>query len=436
MKTKINSIVIAVVMTVACVAAWAQNGINSPYSQFGIGEIKSPYNNPYTNAMAGLSYTVRNNFAINSNNPASYTAIDTQSFVFDFGLVFDFERLTDNNQTYRDANGNLSHIAIGFPITRWWKTSIGLVPWSELNYKTTLVIPDTSFGNVTTVFDGSGGINKIYWGHAFSITPTLSAGFNANFLFGNINRAITYHFDSIYALSSRKQKETVVRNFSLDFGLQYILPLANENSMTFGLTYSCPFKLNVDDKATIYTFSTKSGTEYIADTVFPTESYVSSLELPSVVGLGVAFNKADKWTVGLDLTYSQWNGAKYTENTTKNIFGDWNAIEYDNNYRMALGFERRSDRSGNKYYQLMSYHAGIHYEIGKSNINIAGERSRIDDFGIHAGVSFPVRKMKSFVNLSVQYGSYGTPDLVRKQYVQIGLSLSTSDTWFKKRKYE
>ena len=432
MKTKINSIVIAVVMTVACAAAWAQNGINSPYSQFGIGEVKSPYNNPYTNAMAGLSYTVRNNFAINSNNPASYTAIDTQSFVFDFGLTFDFEHLTDNGQSFRDANGNLSHIAIGLPIFRWWKTSLGLVPWSELNYKTSIVAPDTNLGNTTTVFDGNGGINKIYWGHAFSITRALSVGFNANFLFGNINRAITYKFDSIYALSSRKHKETVVRNFSLDFGVQYLLPLANDNSLSFGLTYSCPFKLNVDDKATIYTFSTKGETEYIGDTVFPTESYTSTLELPSVVGLGVAFNKGESWTLGLDLTYSQWNGAKYTENTTKNIFGDWNAIDYVNNYRMALGFERKSDRNGSKYYQLMSYRAGIHYEIGKAQV--LGQR--IDDFGIHAGVSFPVRKMKSFVNLSLQYGSYGTADLVRKQYLQVGLSLSTSDSWFRKRKYE
>ena len=432
MKTKINSIMIAVVMTVACAATWAQNGINSPYSQFGIGEVKTPYTNPFTNAMGGLSYTVRNNFMINTNNPASYSAIDTQSFVFDFGMSFDFIRLSDNSQTYRDANGNLSHLSIGFPITRWWKTSIGILPWSDLNYKTTIVAPDSALGNTTTVFDGSGGINKIFWGHAFSITPTLSAGFNANFLIGNINRAITYSFDSTYALSSRKQKETVVRNFSFDLGVQYVLPLANDNSLSFGLTYSLPLTLNVDDKATIYTFSTKGVSEYVADTVFPTESYVSTLELPSVVGLGVAFSKADQWMLGLDLTYSQWNGAKYTENTTKNIFGDWNAIQYDNNYRMAIGFERKSNRNGSKYYQRMSYRAGLHYEIGKANIL----NTRLDDYGIHAGVSFPVRKMKSFINFSIQYGSYGTADLVRKQYLQLGLSLSTSDTWFKKRKYE
>ena len=260
----------------------------------------------------------------------------------------------------------------------------------------------------------------------------MSAGFNANFLFGNINRAITYSFDSTYAMSSRKQKETVVRNFSFDMGIQYLLPLANGNSLSFGLTYSLPLKLNVDDKATIYTFSIKGVSEYVADTVFPTESYESTLELPSVVGLGVAFNKSDKWMVGLDLAYSQWSGAKYTENTTKNIFGDWNGIEYENNYRMALGFERKSDRSGSKYYQRMSYRAGLHYESGKAVIL----GNRLNDFGIHAGVSFPVRKMKSFVNFSIQYGSYGTTDQVRKQYLQLELSLSTSDTWFKKRKYE
>lgn len=432
MRNKIFSILVVAAMVALCSGAKAQNGLNSPYSQFGIGEVKSPYNNPYTNAMAGLSYTVRNNFSINSNNPASYSTIDTQSFVFDFGLTFDFERLTDNNQTFRDANGNLSHIAIGLPIFRWWKTSLGLVPWSDLNYKTTIVAPDTNLGNNTTIFDGTGGINKIYWGHGFNITPALSLGFNANFLFGNINRAITYTFDSIYALNSRKHKETVVRNFSLDFGVQYTLPLANDNSLSFGLTYSCPFKLKVDDKATIYTFSTKGVTEYVGDTVFPTESYTSTLELPSVVGLGVAFNKGERWMLGLDLTYSQWNGAKYTENTTKNIFGDWNAIDYVNNYRMALGFERKSDRAAAKYYKRMSYRAGIHYEIGKAQVL----GNRIDDFGIHAGFSCPVRKMKSFLNFSIQYGSYGTADLVRKQYLQLGLSLSTSDTWFKKRKYE
>lgn len=424
-------------MAVAFIAAasWgakAQNGLNSPYSQFGIGEIKSPYTNPITNAFGGLSYTVRNNFSINSNNPASYSAIDTNSFVFDFGMVFDFEHLSTNSQNYSDANGNLSHLAIGLPITRWWKTSLGLVPWSDLNYKTTIVAPDSNLGNTTTVFDGSGGINKIYWGHAFSITPALSAGFNANFLFGNISRAITYSFDSTYALNSRKQKETVVKNFSLDFGLQYVMPLGNDNSLSFGLTYSCPFKLNVDDKATIYTFSTKGITEYVADTVFPTENYTSTLQLPSVVGLGVAFTKNNRWTIGLDLTYSQWSGAKYIENTTKNIFGDWNAIEYVDNYRMAIGFERKSDRNASKYYQRMSYRAGIHYESGKTEIL----STRINDYGIHAGMSFPVRKMKSFINFSIQYGSYGTTDLVRKQYLQLGLSLSTSDTWFKKRKYE
>ncbi len=432
MKNKAYSTLFMAMALAFCLGVEAQNGLNSPYSQFGIGEIKTPYTNPFTNAMGGLSYTVRNNFIINSNNPASYSAIDTQSFVFDFGLVFDFQFLSDNHQTYRDANGNLSHLAIGFPITRWWKTTIGVLPWSDLNYKTTIVASDSTLGNTTTVFDGSGGINKIFWGHAFNITPTLSAGFNANFLFGNINRAITYSFDSTYAMSSRKQKETVVRNFSFDMGIQYLLPLANGNSLSFGLTYSLPLKLNVDDKATIYTFSIKGVSEYVADTVFPTESYESTLELPSVVGLGVAFNKSDKWMVGLDLAYSQWSGAKYTENTTKNIFGDWNGIEYDNNYRMALGFERKSDRSGSKYYQRMSYRAGLHYESGKAVIL----GNRLNDFGIHAGVSFPVRKMKSFVNFSIQYGSYGTTDQVRKQYLQLGLSLSTSDTWFKKRKYE
>ncbi|MBQ8045113.1 MAG: hypothetical protein IJ269_02030, partial [Bacteroidales bacterium] len=65
-----------------------------------------------------------------------------------------------------------------------------------------------------------------------------------------------------------------------------------------------------------------------------------------------------------------------------------------------------------------------------------GTNETLNDFGIHAGVSLPVRKMKSIINLNFQWGFYGVKEILRKNYFQIGLSLSTSDTWFKKRKYD
>lgn len=417
----------------------AQNGINSPYSQFGIGEMKGSFLNSYTNSMGGLSYTVRNNFMINTGNPASYTAIDTNSFVFDIGLEFDFSQLSNNDQTLFDADGGLSHLTFGFPIFRWWKTSIGLIPWSDVSYKSSIDNPDTLLGTARTVFDGNGGVNKIYWGNAFAITQNLSFGFNTNFLFGNITRAITYEFpDSAYVMNSMKIKETSVRNVSVDLGLQYTLSPNDMQTWIFGLTASLPFKLNVEDHSTQYTFLNYGTTQYVRDTVFPigteTGEYASTLELPLSIGFGIAFVQNDKWMVGADFTYSGWNGAKYTENENIFLFGNWDdkAIKYVPNYRVALGFEKRSDRTSSKYYQRMSYRAGVHCEIGKTEF--LGQR--IDDYGVHCGLSFPVRKLKSFVNLNFQYGSYGKSDVLCKKYAQIGISLSTSDTWFKKRKYE
>ena len=79
------------------IPAMGQNGINSPFSQFGIGELKTLYSHPYTGSMGGLAYTVRKNNIINFANPASYTAIDSNSFVFDMGFGFDFITLENND---------------------------------------------------------------------------------------------------------------------------------------------------------------------------------------------------------------------------------------------------------------------------------------------------------------------------------------------------
>ena len=129
---------------------------------------------------------------------------------------------------------------------------------------------------------------------------------------------------------------------------------------------------------------------------------------------------------------------KYIENEDINILGDWDAFEYSNSLRFALGGEKMGDLLSTKYFERMSFRAGVHFEQGKlSVLNQATDQfETMNDFGIHVGMSVPVRKMKSLINISFQWGCYGTKDILKKNYAQIGLSLSTSDTWFKKQKYD
>ncbi len=442
MKNKKRKIFAFLISWILIIPIVAQNGINSPYSQFGVGELKTSFSHPYTNSMGGLSYTIRNNNMINSYNPASYTSIDSNSFVFDMGFGFDFITLSNKNESLYDADGALTHIMFGLPLTRWWKTSIGILPFSEVSYITTankfmLENGDSLFSQ--TIFDGTGGITKLFWGHAFRITKNLSVGFNANYLFGKQTRAITYQFpDSSYFVNSRKLKETQINNLSFDFGLQYYHEINSDYTLGLGLVYSLPLKWKVKDKSVVYTFASSSVSDYVRDTVVPLAEYKSTLELPSVIGLGISITRNESWMLGIDATYSSWSMPKYTENTNTNIFGNWSAFDYKESFKFSLGGEKKSDRSATKYYERMSYRAGLHYEYGKLSVlnQNTGDFEIMNEFGVHAGISFPVRRMKSVINLTFQWSTLGIEDILKKNYFQIGVSFSTSDTWFKKRKYE
>jgi hypothetical protein len=63
----------------------AQTAVNSPYSRYGIGDIM--YNRYSKNmAMGGVSLALREPADVNFLNPASYTSVDTNSFVFTTGV--------------------------------------------------------------------------------------------------------------------------------------------------------------------------------------------------------------------------------------------------------------------------------------------------------------------------------------------------------------
>lgn len=63
----------------------AQISTNSPYTRYGLGDM---FDQSFTNnsAMGGVGYALRTSEHINAMNPASYTAVDSLSFIFDVGM--------------------------------------------------------------------------------------------------------------------------------------------------------------------------------------------------------------------------------------------------------------------------------------------------------------------------------------------------------------
>ena len=421
-------------------AATAQNGFNLPYTQFGLGLGEMPYNMAAATRMGGAVLTRGGNNSINPFNPASYGDIATESFVFDMGLNIQLSTLRSGDKKVSDADGNIGYLAIGLPITKWWKVAAGLMPFSMVDYET---VDSTSV--VKSTYAGTGGVNELFAGSALCIPvvegSTLQVGFNVGYLTGSIQRGITYNFlggDTTYYIDSRKQKDTRVSNVVFDFGLQYRQPIAENYTLSLGLSYKPYQDMHVTETALIYTFRSISSSERLFDTIFPARGedaeIESRIEQPHTYGVGVSLERNGKWQVAADATFAAWQGLRYTEDASHRVFGD-NTLRDGAFSRYAFGFEKMGVMDASTYWGRIGWSVGIHAEQGMLYLNLDGVDHRVDQWGAGAGVSLPMRKGRSLLSLSVGYNCLGDPNLLQRNTVTFGIAVSSCERWFVKRKY-
>ena len=441
----IHLIALAALMCLAP-AAKTQNGFNIPFSQYGIGLSDMPYNMPSAFSMGGAVFSRSSRNIINPFNPASYAAIENESFVFDIGLNIQSCVLRNDANRLTDADGNLAYFTIAFPITGWWKTSAGLLPYSTVNYESVQTAFDIQTqSDVKTIYAGHGGVSQIYWGNAFNIGQRLSLGFNLNYLYGNITRAITYNFqgnDSTYCINSRRQKNTYVSNLLIDLGLQYLQPLGADYTLHIGATARTPRNMKVNDHALSYTYLTYASTEYLFDTIFPqpgeSDTYKSQLLQPLAVGLGLGLERNEKWEIDIDGYYSPYSGLQYKEDPAYNLFGT-SALRLTPNWRVALGAEWKGDPAAGSYWGRIGVSAGLYHNHGRLALApVAGNPHQptiINETGCGLGFRLPMRKGRSVLTLALGYSSIGTAQLLRRDVFTVGLSIGSCERWFVKRKY-
>ena len=73
---------LVLLLTILSGVAVAQNNTNSPYTRYGYGQL-SEQGSSNSRAMGGIAYGLRDKYQTNFANPASYTAVDSLTFIFD-----------------------------------------------------------------------------------------------------------------------------------------------------------------------------------------------------------------------------------------------------------------------------------------------------------------------------------------------------------------
>jgi len=416
--------------------ALAQADTDSPYSRFGLGNLKNGAANTRLQAMGGLSVAATSNTLINANNPASYAMIDSLTFLFDANFYMKSARLTQNATANHkaiiesSANSSFDYAAIAFSITKWCKASVGIMPFSDINYSITTKTNsessnfNPSIGNYNVLYEGSGGINKFYFGSGFNLGKHFAAGVNVSYLFGNNSNETTLYFpDSTYIFATNRKSEIMLSNFKLDYGLIYTGKIGKDLRLNLGATYTQPALFRSDRTLNIQSLYGGVGGTNI-ETIYADTSEIT-YSMPQGFGIGFTLAKNRRWIVGADFTWTGWEGFE--------MGGVNDSLQ--NAWRISAGGEYKPKSSSiSGYLTKMSYRAGVHYE--QTFINIDGKS--IDGFGVSAGFSIPFPRSLSTLNMAVEVGQIGTEsdELIRSNYIKLSVGMSIYDRWFVKRKYK
>ncbi|HPT14459.1 MAG TPA: hypothetical protein PK796_06685 [Bacteroidales bacterium] len=405
----------------------AQTSIKSPYSRYGLGELYAG-NSQFSMAMGGINAGLRNQWFINPQNPASYTVFDSVSFLFDGGLYSKMSTFRTDTLSQPSNYASIGYITMGFPVTRWWRTSFGLLPFSSVGYTINNDQTVEGFGNTRFEFKGNGGLSQMYFGNGFKLFGGLSAGINYSFIFGSINKTRNITFpDSANVFNARISEMTKIRGFYADFGLQYNHTYSNGRFFTLGATYAPGQSLNgkSDKLAVSYQHDYSTDLDEIRDTVEYTEGAKGTIQLPQAVGGGFSFGNGDRWMAGADVKWQEWSNFTY--------LGKSDSLK--NSLILNAGGQFRPSTSDiSQYWKRITYRAGVRFNQTYLFLN----DTRINEFGISFGFGLPMKKTRSTLNIAFEAGGRGTTqnNLIRENYFRFTLGASIFDRWFLKRKYD
>lgn len=406
-------------------ASFSQIQIVSPYSRFGIGDL-SDNNNAWNMSMGQLGIGLRSSHHVNYVNPASYSAFDSLSFVFEGGLSGEFISLKSDYQSVNRNYASLGYLVFGMPVNKWWKTSLGLLPFSDVGYTVANYEEYPNSGTVIRLYSGSGGISRLFWGNSVTFLKDFSIGANISYLFGSMNREAMVLFpDSIYAMNFKEVYHVTMNDLHFNFGAQYRAKFKNDLSLTVGAVFSPT--LSMASKTDIFagTFLlNSSGVESPRDTLVMTEGYKGRIVIPMMIGGGFSFAKNEKWVVGVDYKWQNWEKFKAYDlsdslvNSWQINFGGEITPKYDNY---------------NNYLARVQYRLGFTY--GKTYLHLRNQD--LNEYAITFGLGLPLRGMKTMLNLGAQYGVRGTTaeKLIRESYFKLVVGFSIYERWFVKRKY-
>lgn len=441
--TPIKRLVSLAIATFIATALTAQtNGSNSSYSRFGLGTLNDQ-SQGFNRGMAGVAQGFREGTQVNLKNPASYSAIDSLTFLFDAGMSVQMGRFVGQTQSggtasTRAFNASLDYVTAGMRIVKGLGLSFGFLPYSSIGYNFTVASPVANSLSATTItskttYSGNGGLHQMYLGIGWRPFADLSIGANISYLWSEYSHSLTQKFYEDGTASStyntqNSEWSSDIKTYKIDLGVQYPIQLNKDNMLTLGATASIGHSIGSDVNLIRYTSQ--------GDTLSSKTS--NAFDLPYSISVGAAWNYKHKLTLGADYTQDRWSGCKVPVSRTTNEGTEIvvSTNEYKNRHHIAVGAEYMPHPTGRKYGDRIRYKVGASYS--SSYIKVNGYDGPTE-YGLTAGVALPISmSTRSLINVSLEWMKR-TPSVksqIKENYFMVHLGITFNERWFAKWKLQ
>lgn len=412
---------------------------NSSYSRFGLGALNEQAQG-FNKNMGGVGLGLRSSNIVNTANPASYSAIDSATFIFDVGMSTNFGSIRSNGRALNSTTTNLDYVNAGLRLVKNVGLSFGFMPFTSVGYSFSA---PTSIGNdiltnqiisKNTTYDGSGGIHQAYIGVGAEVYKRLSVGANISFLWGDIRNSVTETYseggttNSSYAgLHSLHTAE--IATYRIDLGAQYPVRLSTKDWLTIGFTSGFGHAINGKGKLYRYT-----GNNNDAEALTAKGAY----SLPYSYGLGLGWTNKNNLQVGLDFKHELWGSCttpKHSDKTNNYIV---TTGQYKDKIRFTAGATYIPDPYNKHYWKRIRYRVGANYS--SPNLVINGSTGP-SEYCLTTGLGLPITNRyssRSVVNIGVQWKRVSpmATSMITENYFCVNIGLTFCDNWFMKYKIQ
>lgn len=395
-------------------ASVAQDGTASPYSFYGIGDVR--FKGTVENRLMGGISMLSDSIHVNLQNPASFAGLKLTTFTV--GGTFKTYNFTTWNDKEKAQRTTLDYLAVAVPIGKKFGASFGLIPYSSVGYKVSNVVD-----NQQMVYQGTGGVNKVYAALGYKITKGLKVGADFNYNFGSIETR-TYSYKSGVQLGTLEDRLSELNGANFNFGVMYETEITTKLDLYSSLSYTPKSELTSNNA---YTLSSVTVSNAIVESNDVVNSKVK-VTLPSKISFGIGFGETRKWLIGAEVT-------SIASSKSGNLFPTYTMGTYENSMKYSVGgYFLPNYNSFTNYFNKVTYRGGFRYE----NTGLVVSNESIKEQAFSLGFGFPLGGTFSNLNIGAELGKRGTAkaNLVQENFFNIMISLSVNDLWFVKRKYD